>query len=287
LKKKHNLILIFVISLILTIGLFVQSEASSTGSIRVSVPDQTKVLLYQVADYDGKNYSAAENLKDSGISMDALLENPSEAVAKDVCKYLEENHGADYERKSVYGEAGFENLEQGIWLVCTEQNHKTRFKPFFVFIPTETDGVKQYEINAEPKVDAGNKNHIHVSVTKKWDDHDNVNQKRPDSVTIKLLRNKKTVDNVKLSEKNGWTHTFKHLKKAEDYAVEEVEVDGYTAEYGGDVENGFVITNVYNLHRLPYTGQNWIPIIILFIAGISCVALGVLEARERRNEKKA
>lgn len=74
-----------------------------------------------------------------------------------------------------------------------------------------------------------------VTVTKSWNDANNQDGKRPDSVKVQLYANdEKTGDEVELNKDNGWTHTWNALpKKAKGqdikYAVKETtSVDEYT-----------------------------------------------------------
>ncbi len=89
--------------------------------------------------------------------------------------------------------------------------------------------------------------YISVQVTKVWDDDNNRDGKRPESVNVVLSP---TGDTVALSAANNWTYIFKDLpaKDADDndinYTVTEDSVDGYTATY-----NGYDITNT----RVPET----------------------------------
>lgn len=85
-----------------------------------------------------------------------------------------------------------------------------------------------------------------VYVTKEWDDADNQDEIRPDSVTVRLMANGKAVgEPVELSEKYQWTWSWQELPKHENgeeivYTVVEDPVEGYTASY--DAKTG-VLTN--------------------------------------------
>lgn len=286
-KRKSNILIVITMILIFNIGFSVQSVASSLGNIHVELPARTEVFLYKVADYDGEKYTPAENLKGSGISLDALISNPSAASAKAIYNYLSRNYEEDHAAASFKGTASFYNLEQGIWLVCGALNNEIKFKPFFVFIPTEVNGMKNYVIYATPKLDEDGGDNIDLKVTKIWDDDNNANNERPESVTVKLMLDGQAVDKIKLSESNGWNYTFKDLENVKGYSVEETKIEKYTAKYAGDIEEGFIITNIYDGNNLPQTGQKWIPIIILFIAGAACITLGIIESRERKNEQES
>jgi hypothetical protein len=89
-----------------------------------------------------------------------------------------------------------------------------------------------------------------VSVTKVWNDSDNLDGSRPDSVTVQLLANGEALEGktLTLSETNGWADTFADLPEYANgekivYTVEEAAVEGYTTEITGSADEGFVITN--------------------------------------------
>ena len=89
-----------------------------------------------------------------------------------------------------------------------------------------------------------------ITVTKVWDDKDNYNNKRPETVMIVLLANGEEVNSTLLSESNNWTYTFEKLNVNEqgtaiEYTVKEVEVEDYWTEVEGSAEDGFTITNTY------------------------------------------
>lgn len=88
-----------------------------------------------------------------------------------------------------------------------------------------------------------------ISVTKVWDDKDDYLKIRPKSVTIDLYANNVKVDSIELNESNGWTYTFENLDKYQNgkliqYTVREVGISGYFVEISGDMDKGFVVTNI-------------------------------------------
>ncbi len=93
-----------------------------------------------------------------------------------------------------------------------------------------------------------------VDVSKKWDDGDNIDGKRPASVTVDLLRDGEKIDSATIeADDNGhWGYTFSDLAKydSEDsheyvYTVEERAVEGYISKVAGSAADGFIITNVH------------------------------------------
>lgn len=84
---------------------------------------------------------------------------------------------------------------------------------------------------------------IKIEGKKTWEDGDNVDGKRPESITIRLLANGVEKDSRKVTEKEGWKWTFSDLPKFEKgkeitYTITEDPVENYTSEVKGyDVTN--------------------------------------------------
>ncbi len=86
---------------------------------------------------------------------------------------------------------------------------------------------------------------VTVTGAKTWNDAENQDGKRPESITIKLLADGIETASVTVTEQTGWTWTFENLPKFSAgkqivYIVSEAAVEGYTAEY-----DGHNITNTY------------------------------------------
>lgn len=98
---------------------------------------------------------------------------------------------------------------------------------------------------------------ISITVNKKWEDMYNVDDIRPESVTIQLLADGTPVSDaaLTLSEENNWSGMFENLPKTSlenlteieiAYTVEEVNVpEGYTVNYSGNATDGFTVTNTH------------------------------------------
>ncbi len=91
-----------------------------------------------------------------------------------------------------------------------------------------------------------------ISVKKVWNDADNADGIRPESIKVQLYKNgnTKVYDAVELSEKNNWSYTWEELPTMENnediiYAVDEVEIPaGYEKEVTNK-ETKFIITNTH------------------------------------------
>lgn len=96
-----------------------------------------------------------------------------------------------------------------------------------------------------------------VTVEKTWDDWDDLEGKRPTSVTVRLLADGKEaeVTPLVLNEENNWSGGFTNLPKTKDgkaikYTVKEDAVDFYIPTIEGNVDEGYTIRNM---------SRPWIP----------------------------
>ncbi|SUK13867.1 collagen adhesin [Staphylococcus agnetis] len=97
-----------------------------------------------------------------------------------------------------------------------------------------------------------------VNGTKVWDDKDNQDHKRPDTVTINLLKNGEKVDAKTVDASSDWTYTFNDLPKYDNgeeiqYTVTEDHVEDYSTTI-----EGTTITNKYTPGKTSATvTKNW------------------------------
>ena len=93
---------------------------------------------------------------------------------------------------------------------------------------------------------------VSVEGTKTWDDNDDQDGKRPESITVNLLADGKEVAEKTVTAEDDWKYSFTDLNEFKDeldvngqpvainYTVTEDTVEGYTTEI-----NGYDITNTY------------------------------------------
>lgn len=105
-----------------------------------------------------------------------------------------------------------------------------------------------------------------VKVTKEWDDAQNQDGVRPETVKVQLY---KTVDSVKaavgdpveLPQNGEWKYEWTGLYVNEagkpiSYSVEELDVlEGYTPDVSYDKEKGFIITNTHTPATITISGE--------------------------------
>ena len=101
-----------------------------------------------------------------------------------------------------------------------------------------------------------------VTVTKRWDDANNQDGKRPDTIKVQLYADDEKVgDEVELKKSTGWTHTWNDLpeKKAGKtikYTVKEVgTVEGYETSYNNDNHGNIIICNKHVPEKTKVEGK--------------------------------
>jgi hypothetical protein len=121
---------------------------------------------------------------------------------------------------------------------------------------------------------------ISVKTVKIWDDPGYEN-KRPRQITVRLLKDGKTVSTVVLSQANNWSHTWNDLLPNANWSVEEDVHKGYKSIVQEN-DNVFVITNQYK--NIPQTGQVWWPVIAVLCLGLALIVIGLSARRSGKNE---
>ncbi len=102
-----------------------------------------------------------------------------------------------------------------------------------------------------------------VTVTKAWDDSNNQDGIRPDSITVVLLANgEETGEELILSAENNWTGSFTELDKYAAgveivYTVEEIAIEGYSTVITGDAATGYTITNSHSTETVEVSGRKY------------------------------
>ena len=93
---------------------------------------------------------------------------------------------------------------------------------------------------------------INITVTKVWNDENNYDKIRPESITVNIKNGETVVETVTLNADNNWIYTFENLPAKQNgetisYVIEEIEPEGYTADITEDEneENKYIITNTH------------------------------------------
>lgn len=121
---------------------------------------------------------------------------------------------------------------------------------------------------------------ISIKTVKFWDDNGYENE-RPREITVRLLKDGKTVHSVVLSEANNWSYTWNNLLPNARWTVAEDVPEGYKAS----IEESNHVFTVRNLYKdIPQTGQVWWPVITVLCVGLVLIVLGLSLRRSVRNE---
>ena len=103
---------------------------------------------------------------------------------------------------------------------------------------------------------------VDLAVEKVWNDADDQDGKRPETVTVRLLANGEEVagKTLTLNADNGWSGSFTGLDVysegvAIDYTVEEDAVAGYQPAITGNATDGFTITNTHTPETITVAGS--------------------------------
>ena len=121
-------------------------------------------------------------------------------------------------------------------------------KLVYTLTETDVDGytskIEDYNVTNTHEVET-----VSFNITKVWNDNDNNDGIRPDSITVRLLGDGVEVDKATIGEEDGWTYTFTANKyangKAIEYTIVEDEVDGYTKEISKVDDNNFKVVNTH------------------------------------------
>lgn len=132
---------------------------------------------------------------------------------------------------------------------------------YLINYTVQEDTVSGYEttINGYNIINKHTPKLININVEKIWNDDNNNDGLRPESITIRLYKgegaDKVEVTSVTLTSANttdsgSWTYEFTDLPERENgkkiiYTITEDEVNNYTGEVTGNMADGFTITNAH------------------------------------------
>jgi len=173
----------------------------------------------------------------------------------------------------------WENLPVGVYLLSgnpLETEGKIySSSPQIIFLPSRntSDEAWNYDLSVTVKntVRDETEKTTSVSVIKKWNDA-GYEDKRPSSVTVKLLCDGQEYDTVTLSAQNNWSHTWTDLSENRKWTVQEVVPKGYIVRTSNK-GNEFVLTN--SKEDIHNTGVLWWPVPVMLVIGLASVCCGL------------
>lgn len=242
--------------------------------------------LYRVADMDaGQNLTLISGFEDVVMDPDDLHGTALQLFAR--------VNGAAVEADVSFttdelGLGSAEDLRPGAYLMVGQpitQGGRTHYvDPQLIICPQQRneDGQMSYDLTLRPKSTdvPTDMKPIEITVAKVWKD-EGYEINRPVSITVRLLKNGKTVSTVVLSENNQWTHTWSDLLPNADWSVEEDVPEGYVANVE-EWDGVFTLTNYRK--DIDQTGQLWWPVAVLACAGFAMIVVGIILRRSVKNE---
>ena len=135
-----------------------------------------------------------------------------------------------------------------------------------------------------------------VTVTKRWNDSNDKDKLRPESIKVQLYANgEKKGEAVELKANSNWSHTWNNLPekaKGKDikYTVKEVDkLKGYTVSVDDKDHGNIIITNTHTPKEIthPKTGDinKLIPYAMMLFASL-IVLMGMIVSRRRIAKKQ-
>ncbi|MBE9897339.1 Cna B-type domain-containing protein [Enterococcus casseliflavus] len=192
----------------------------------------SEVNGYDLVNTETTTVSGRKTWNDNDNQFNTRPENITVKLMRNGEKYAEKNVKSDNHGNWTYR---FDNLPK----------YAAKGKAYTYTIQEENVPGYISEVNG---YDLVNTETTTVSGRKTWNDNDNQFNTRPESITVKLMRNgeKYAEKNVKSDNHGNWTYRFDKLPKydaegkAYTYTIQEEKVSGYTTKV-----NGYDLVNTY------------------------------------------
>lgn len=304
------LLIVLALSLVLFPGQVLAAEAID--------PERNVTITLNYV-YDGKAISGAEfgiyyiasvspygeftlagEFKDYPVTLDGLDAEGWNTLAQTLYGYAQRDNLPQLDRDVTDGSGcvTFPTkdavMKPGLYLiggkVVTLEGYTYCVSPFIVSAPMEDmeQNVWKYDVTVNPKA---SREVYHDTVTGKvlkvWDDKGYEN-KRPQYVTVTLLKNGEAYDTQRITAAGNWEYRWEELPRYDEngneikWSVRESAVPGYTVNVTQNGDN-FVLTNSIDKQKLPQTGVLWWPVPILAVAGLAFLLVGGI-IRKREND---
>ena len=159
------------------------------------------------------------------------------------------------------------NEENG-WYGSFDDLHKMKSGKEIIYSVSE-DPVREYETEIIDGRDYDSPNsfiiinkhkaeRVIIEGKKVWDDDDNRDGIRPDSVTVRLHWNGTMVGWQEVTAEDNWEWSFGSFYKNDkgkeiDFTISEDPIEGYSSEISGDAANGFTVSNRHEPDKVQLT----------------------------------
>lgn len=222
----------------LTAGLMLHSFAAGKGSISLVCRSMEGIILpgmhwkiYHAADRKGDGqYALHGDFSKYMIVVDASSDSALAITAQTFCVYAELDQSivpvaeAD---SNAQGDLTFENLEDGMYLVCgdTYQLGNTYYMPSPFMIEVINAGGQGYNMMVNPKYSVRNDQEggFDYTVKKFWVNDEKVQWNRSAYVTADIYRDGEVYQTVTLNDENNWEYSW-HSDSLHEWNVVETYV---------------------------------------------------------------
>lgn len=280
--------------------------------------------LWNVASVNATNwkFTLLEDYQGSGVVYPASSEftistsSDNKDKANQLLGYVQEHELAatDSGVTNADGETTISGLEPGLYLLYADpaevevngKVHTYTVVPTLLMLPYPDEANNTWDyaptINPKPGDPYGPESETaSVSVVKVWDDNDNADSQRPSSVNVTLLKDGETYESVELTAASSWRYQWDELDGSAVWSVVEDNVpEGYAAgvtvsdnvfqvvnkrAVSGGTEPTVTTASAGTTRRLPQTGQDWLPIPILLVAGFVLLVVGMVKRHSKERDE--
>ena len=296
-------ILTYILAILLVTALAVPAAAQAFSTLVLYMLDDGVGLpgvtfeLYRVG---GQSESGALVLEGdfAGYPV-ALEEDPSDMNAQAAALYAfakrDDCAPAATLKTNVIGMAEAANLESGLYLIgghpLAYNGFLYRTEPQLILLPYRDPitglVLSKPELQVKYSKEADTQQPISHKILKIWDDVSGY--KRPEAVTVHLLKDGEIYSTATLSEENQWRHVWDGLEADALWQIVEDVPEGYTVTVEQEGST-FLITNTAPEFpppeteppdepgpggNIPQTGMILWPVFLLAGLGIVCIAAGI------------
>lgn len=260
-----------------------------------------KVDLFRVAEaFSDGTYAKIAPFTEYAVSIHGLTEAKEwSALASTLYGYVQADAIAPTTTATTdaTGSVTVTGLATGLYLVGgATYEHETgayTFDPFMLYLPTQTDGVYEYDVVAKPKADhfTPTPGETEYRVIKLWKDTGYTDH-RPTSIEVELLKDGTPWKTVMLNEDNNWSYRWTATEGV--WSVSESNVpEGYTVTSTRE-QTVFRLTNTYTPdqpsppEKPPQTGDTapiWLYVLVMCLSGLGLVIVALALLRGKRHEK--
>ncbi len=155
-KRKAGIKKWIVLSVIALISLYPASARAATGNITIQMQEETvsSILFTKIATMENGMWEFHEKYQECDVNLNEIEHaGELEVAARNLLLYAQENHISmkESEKKSGDNKIRLEDLEEGLYLITSEETDRLSMIPTLVSVPNWTGEEMSYEVAVFPK----------------------------------------------------------------------------------------------------------------------------------------